>query len=93
MIKNLQFTAHLALYNVPFTENTWFIFKILADCVKYDLLPIGDFVDFGFTETPARNVRFERLGYESSNFVEVLGTIAIYIFVLSPLQWGISALA
>ena len=65
----------------------------MADCVKYDLLPIHEIISFGFTATPARNVRFAQLGYESSNIIEVLGSISFYIFVFTPFLFGISALA
>lgn len=93
MIKNLQISTHLALYSVPFTANTWVIFQILLTCVKYDFLPIEEIIDFKFTETSPRNERFEQLGYESSNFIEILGSISLYIFLFFPIIGGVSALA
>lgn len=92
MIKNLQFSTHLALFNVPFTQNTWVMFNVLLTCVKYDFLPIHEIIDFGFTETDPRNDRFEKLGYDSSNFIELLGSITLYIFMILVLS-AISALA
>ena len=93
MIKNLQISTHLALYSVPFTANTWMIFQILLTCVKYDFFPVDEIIDFGFTETDPRNERFEQLGYESSNFIEILGSISLYIFVFFPILGGMSVLA
>ena len=59
MIKNLQITVHLALFYVPFTENTWEIFRVLLTCVKYDFLePILEQIPFGFSTTRPWNNRF-----------------------------------
>ena len=80
MIKNLQISTHLALFNVPFTANTWVIFKLLLTCVTYDFLPIHEIIPFDFSRTEPWNDRFELLGYESSNFIEALGSISLYIF-------------
>lgn len=81
MIKNLQISVHLALYSVPFTANTMVIFQILLECVKYDFLPVHEIIKFKFTETDPWNDRFAELGYDSSNFVEVLGSITIFILI------------
>ena len=90
MVKNLQITTHIALYGVPFTANTWVIFKVLLRCVTYDFLPLHEMIDFRFSETPPWNDRFGKLGYESSNFVEALGSISLFI-LYNLLLCGFSA--
>ena len=89
MIKNLQISVHLALFSIPFTANTMVIFDYLLTIVKYDFLPITEKVDFGFTKTKPYNKGFNDLGYDSSNFIEILGSASIYI-VLFPFLYGIS---
>ena len=79
MIKNLQYSVHIALYDIEFTHGTWRIIRVLLSCVQFDFLPLHEYLDYGFTETTPWNPRFALLGYDSCNVVEVLGSITIYI--------------
>ena len=47
---------------------------------------------FNFAKTEPKNKRFEQLGYDSSNFFEVLGSIALYILIVMPLLCAIGAI-
>ena len=82
MVKSLQITVFIALLSVPFSAETQAIFVVLLACVTYDFLPITDIYDFGFTETDPWNPRFESLGYGSSNFIDSLGSITVFICYL-----------
>ena len=47
--------------------------------VTFDYFSPSDYIDMGFTETPAWSVRFEWLKYETVNFVDSMGSILIYV--------------
>ena len=46
--------------------------------MAFDVFPIADYVDFGFIRTDPWNSNFEWLGYETSNYIECLGSITIF---------------
>ena len=60
----------------------YFIFDIIIKVMAFDFLPVADFVDFGFRETEPWNSKFDWLGYGSTNFVESLGSIVIFITII-----------
>ena len=69
--------AHLPLNNVNFSNNAFIFFQFLAEVVSFDIFAPTDHIDFGLTETPPFNENYEELGYETSNFYEDLGSIAL----------------
>lgn len=56
----------------------------MIQVVSFDYLPLGDYIDFGFTATDPWSTQFEYLAYESINFVEGLGSIALTIWIGGP---------
>ena len=82
-VSALQIIAHIPLNNVNMPANCFFIFHFLAEIVSFDLFAPTDHADFGFTETEPLNQRFDRLGYETSNFVENLGSIGLIAFLMA----------
>lgn len=54
------------------------VFSILISVVSFDYFPLTDLVDFGFTETEPWNIRFSWLGYETTNFVEGMGSLIVF---------------
>lgn len=82
-INALQIIAHIPLNNVNFPSNCYFLFQFLADIVAFDLFAPTDHYDFGFTETGPINYRFDDLGYETSNYIENLGSIGLIAVLMA----------
>lgn len=55
----------------------------MAEVVSFDLFAPTDYYDFGFTETEPFNSNYEELGYETTNFLENLGSISLILFVIA----------
>lgn len=82
-INALQIIAHLPLNNVNFPSNAFQVFQFLAEVVSFDLFAPADYYDFGFTETEPFNSNYEELGYETTNFLENLGSISLIFLVIA----------
>ena len=54
----------------------------MTKIVSFDYFPIHEIIDFGFTETDPWSVNFGWLGYDSLNFVEGMGSISLFIWLL-----------
>ena len=85
-VNALQIIAHLPLNNVNFPNNAFIFFQFLAEVVSFDLFAPTDHIDFGLTETQPFNENYEELGYESSNFYENLGSIALIGIIIAIRQ-------
>ena len=85
-VNALQIIAHLPLNNVNFSNNAFIFFQFLAEVVSFDLFAPTDHIDFGLTETAPYNANHDGLGYESSNFYENLGSIAVIGVVIALRQ-------
>ena len=81
VVNTIQVVSHMPLMNIPLTGKSYFIFDILIDINSFELFPITDYVDFSFKKTEPWSEKFSWLGYETSNFIETLGTIFV-IFIL-----------
>ena len=79
-INSLQIVAHIPLINITFVSMSYFVFDILIQLICFDYLPM-ELIDFGFTETEPWNSRFLWLGYDSANYVELLGSISVFIVI------------
>lgn len=62
------------------TGNVREVFKILIWIVSFDIYAPFDYFDVGFTETTPWSHNFEWIGYESRNFLDLLGGIIIFAF-------------
>ena len=51
--------------------------------MSFDLFAPTDHIDFGLTKTAPYNDNHDALGYESSNFYENLGSIAVIGLVIA----------
>ena len=67
----------MPLNNVNFSNNAFIFFQFLAEVVSFDIFAPTDHIDFGLTETAPYNDNHDALGYESSNFYENIGSIAV----------------
>ena len=56
---------------------------MMIEVVSFDYFPIHDIFDFGFTETEPWSEKFLYLGYETVNFIEGMGSIILFIWVLT----------
>ena len=81
-INALQLIAHLPMNNVLFPGNVYYVFDVLIQVVSFDLYAPADYIDFGFTETDPYSENFEWVGYETHNFIECLGSIVIFLFLI-----------
>ena len=82
-VNALQIIAHLPLNNVNFSNNAFVFFQFLAEVVSFDLFAPTDHIDFNLTKTEPYNDNHDGLGYESSNFYENLGSIALIGFIIA----------
>ena len=53
----------------------------MISVVSFDYFSPTEYVTVDFTETDAYTENFATLGYESSNFVEGMGSIIIFAFI------------
>ena len=63
---------------IPFSAKSYFVFDILIQVMAFDILPPAQYIDFNFQQTPFWSEEFEWLGYDSSNFVELIGSILLF---------------
>jgi hypothetical protein len=82
----LQIIAHIPLNTITLPANAFFLFKFLAEVVSFDIFEPADHYDFGFTETDPYNEQYEELGYETKNFIENLGSIALIMIIIALRQ-------
>ena len=79
----IQILAHLPLAsNLVLPANALQTFDIMVGVVSFDFFQPSEFVDFGFTEVPPWSPSFSFLGYDSVNFVEGMGSIMVFAFIL-----------
>ena len=68
---------------MPIPGEGYLFFETLAAIVEFDLIPVFDLWDAGFTPTEALTPGFQMLKFESLNFVESMGGVLIIgVFVL-----------
>ena len=46
--------------------------------VSFDYFEVSNIIDFGFTETRPWSENFGKLGYDSINFIEGMGSISLF---------------
>ena len=54
----------------------------MMSIVSFDYFPIHEIFDFGFTPTDPYTVNFGWLGYDSINFVEGMGSISLFLWII-----------
>lgn len=63
-------------------------FEIMVSIVSFDFLPVTEIIDFGFSPTEPWSTQFETIGFESTNFLENMGSITLqfyFCFLLTAL--------
>lgn len=76
-INAVQIIAHLPLNNINFPINAQKFYYFLTQIISFDFFSPFDHFDFGFTETRPYHSSYDMLGYQTSNFFENLGSIAV----------------
>ena len=56
-------------------------FDIMIDVVSFDYFPITEIFDMGFSPTEPWSTQFEKLNYETINFLEGMGSIQIFVWL------------
>ena len=77
----IQLLAHLPLANIDLSSNALQTFDIMISVVSFDYFQPTEYLEVDFTETDAYTENFATLGYESSNFVEGMGSILVFAFI------------
>ena len=85
----LQMIAHLPLANINLPANLLQTFEVLISYISFDIFPLFEYIAVDFTEVDSWSPNFEWLGYDSVNFLEGLGSIAI----LAAIQLAIVLIA
>ena len=73
---SLQILAHLPLANISIPANAMGSFDIMIEVVSFDYFPITEIFDMGFSPTESWSTQFEKLNYETINFLEGMGSAA-----------------
>ena len=76
----------VTLFNLTFPDNALFLFKLISQISRFNLIPIDNIVNAWFKFTPHNgeeeviNENFGIMGYESWNLMQTLDTIILFIF-------------
>ena len=73
----LQILAHLSLANIYLPANLLQTFKLLISFISFDFFLPFEYIEVDFTEVGSWSPNFDWLGYDTVNFLEVIGSIAI----------------
>jgi hypothetical protein len=74
-INTLQMVVIVTLFNLSFPDNAMFLFKLIAEISKFNVIPTDDIVNalFAFSEEDDGriivNLNFDEMGYDSSNIL------------------------
>ena len=74
--------AHTPLMNILLPAKAFQAFEIMMQIVSFDYFEIGEAFNFDFTPTEPFTPNFGWLGYESLNFVENMGSISLFYWLL-----------
>ena len=74
----VQILAHVPLTDINLPANLLQTFQIMISFVSFDYFPPFEYIDAGFTEVWSWSPNFEFLGYDTVNFLEGLGSIAVF---------------
>ena len=75
----------MTLFNLSFPDNALFLFKLISQISRFNLIPIDHIVNAWFRFTPhivgeiVINENFGVMGYESWNLVQTLDTVLLFI--------------
>lgn len=74
----VQILAHVPLTDINLPANLLQTFQIMISFVSFDYFPPFEYIDADFTEVWSWSPNFEFLGYDTVNFLEGLGSIAVF---------------
>jgi hypothetical protein len=75
----------VTLFNLTFPDNALFLFKLISQISRFNLIPIDHIVNAWFRFTPHNageeviNENFGIMGYESWNLMQTLDTVILFI--------------
>ncbi len=84
-INTMQLIVLVTLFNLTFPDNAMYLFKLIAQISRFNLIPIDHLVNswFKFTaEAEDRiviNDNFRSMGYDSSNLLQTLDTVILFV--------------
>ena len=84
-INTMQLIVLVTLFNLTFPDNAMYLFKLIAQISRFNLVPIDHIVNswFRFTTVAEEriiiNENFKSMGYDSSNLLQTLDTIIIFV--------------
>ena len=81
-ILEFQILAHMPLNDIHLPANSYQYFEMMIKIVSFDYFPIHEYIDFGFLETEAWSENFAWLDYDSINFIEGMGSINLFVWLI-----------
>lgn len=83
MINTQQLIVHLGMVDVPVTGDALKFLEFMGELTQKDMYPTDKIYPqlFSFSETKSYNFRFQYIGYEGINFIELSGSALINISV------------
>lgn len=85
LINTLQLITHTPLFSIPYTQRIFIFLKAFFSIATFDVINSADILQviFGLhspDDYPPYNSRFDFLGYNSCNFVYLIGPPMFYFF-------------
>jgi hypothetical protein len=80
MINVMQLIVHMPLLKVAFPENAVLFYSFIIDISNFDIIPTEKILKllFSFSASESEE-QYKRLGYDSQNIVENLGSMFLFL--------------
>jgi len=75
----------VTLFNLTFPDNALYLFKLISQISRFNLISVDQFVNVWFRFTPKEleeevvNENFGIMGYESWNLLQTLDTVILFV--------------
>ena len=75
----------VTLFNLTFPDNALYLFKLISQISRFNLISVDQFVNVWFRFTPKEleeevvNENFGIMGYESWNLIQTLDTVILFV--------------
>jgi len=81
MLNVMQLIVNMPLLNVMFPQNAIMFYGFINDIANFDIIPTDKIKQaiFSFSKEDEPDPNFESMGYESSNIIDNMGSMILYL--------------
>ena len=79
----VQVISHIPLNNINLPQVSMDFMKYVNKIVSFNNKDLYEAIEPNFTQTPPLNTNFDWMGYESMNFLENIGLIALLCILIA----------